>query len=133
MNILYWKILVMEGTNLFDIKPYNLNNVTMSLIFAFFNGSHCIIEEKCKFFVWTFVIEKVLKSVLPSYLSREFLAQYICMISAKANSTTSHWFCLFVIPALSKESSVIMLLPLSDRPSEEFKFLVTWILLHLKL
>ena len=44
------KNVVMKRAHLFDIKPYILNNVTKSLRFAFYNGFHCIIDKKCKFF-----------------------------------------------------------------------------------
>ena len=39
------KNVVMRRANLFDIKPFILNNVTKSLRFAFYNGFHCIIEK----------------------------------------------------------------------------------------
>ena len=36
----------MKRANFFDIKSYILNNVTMSFIFAFYNGFHCIIDKQ---------------------------------------------------------------------------------------
>ena len=42
--------LVMKRANSFDIKTYILNGVTMALVYAFYNGSHCIKDENCKFF-----------------------------------------------------------------------------------
>ena len=66
------KNVVMRRANLFDIKPYILNNVTKSLRFAFYNGFHCIIDKKCKFVYETFLSKMFEKPCYQSYLSREF-------------------------------------------------------------
>ena len=62
----------MRRANLFDIKPYILNNVTKSLRFAFYNGFHCIIDKKCKFFYEILLSKKFKKPCYQSYFSREF-------------------------------------------------------------
>ena len=51
------KNVVMKRANVFDIKPYILKYVIKSLIFAFYNGSHCIGDKKNVNSLGKFVIE----------------------------------------------------------------------------
>ena len=49
----------MKRANLFDIKTCILNGVTIYLIYAFYNGSHYIIDKKCKFYNENLLSNKV--------------------------------------------------------------------------
>ena len=65
------KNVVIKRANVFDIKPYILKYVTKPLIFAFYNGSHCIGDKKCKFFRKICYRKQFLKNHVISHIEAE--------------------------------------------------------------